>query len=281
MNKNNLIIVFFVILMFILGFYLREYVLFSKKEEKNDEKVNIYKDIEEEKNDEKLKNFTWNIESSDISSWIFELDKPLELENENISENIQKEEKKYDMKTDSSIEKFVNAKISFNDVSYVPQNLVKIDSQYVDDTKGNQVLREVSNQALQNMAKDFFEETWEKMKVVSAYRSYDYQVWIKKRGCPDNLCAKAWFSEHQTWLVVDLWSASSKETWDNDEKLKKYSSWLNKNAHKYWFHNTYQKWLEIDSYDIEPWHWRYLWENFATYLKNNDLTIAEYYYKNI
>jgi D-alanyl-D-alanine carboxypeptidase len=60
--------------------------------------------------------------------------------------------------------------------------------------------------------------------------------------------------------------------------LKKYYKWLDENAYKYGFHNTYQKWLEIDWYEIEPWHWRYMWVELATYLKDNNLTIAEFYF---
>jgi LAS superfamily LD-carboxypeptidase LdcB len=56
-----------------------------------------------------------------------------------------------------------------------------------------------------------------------------------------------------------------------------YYNFLKQNAHKYWFHNTYQKWLEIDGYEIEPWHWRYLWIKFATYLKENNITLAQFY----
>jgi LAS superfamily LD-carboxypeptidase LdcB len=37
-------------------------------------------------------------------------------------------------------------------------------------------LRSEANLALQQMAKDFFDKFSEKIVVVSAYRSYDYQV---------------------------------------------------------------------------------------------------------
>jgi D-alanyl-D-alanine carboxypeptidase len=56
----------------------------------------------------------------------------------------------------------------------------------------------------------------------------------------------------------------------------KYYLWLVKNSHLYGWHNTYQKWVAIDGYEIEPWHWRYLWVEFATYLYENNMTIAEY-----
>ncbi|MGB2111323.1 MAG: hypothetical protein ACPHY8_05900, partial [Patescibacteria group bacterium] len=40
-----------------------------------------------------------------------------------------------DLESDDSITKFVNSKVSFNDKSYVPSNLVKFSSQYVADGK--------------------------------------------------------------------------------------------------------------------------------------------------
>ena len=93
---------------------------------------------------------------------------------------------------------------------------------------------------------------------MSAYRSYLYQKGIKDRGCPDNLCAKAGYSEHQSGLAVDFFRASTQSDWNASARLSSYYSWLQKNAHTYGFHNTYQRGLEIDGYDIEPWHWRYV-----------------------
>lgn len=248
----------------------------EKVEEIKEEKVNswvveknrtIKKQLIEE--NEKKKNEVLN-------SWSFKETKTWVLE-ENLWENIWKINNFWDFSSDNSLQKFVNSKVSFNDKKYVPQDLVKFSSEFIIDTKGNQTLRKEASENLQEMWKKFFNETWEKIKVVSAYRSYEYQVWIKKWGCPDNLCAKAWFSEHQTWLTVDLWSASNQKTWKNDKKLSEYFAWLNENAHNFGFHNTYQKWLNVDWYDVEPWHWRYVWVEFATYLKQNNLTIAEYY----
>ena len=197
-----------------------------------------------------------------------------------IDESIKKTEpiKKIDPIGDESIKKFVTSNKSFDNKKYIPVTLVKISSEYVSDSKWwSQVLRSEANIFLQSMAEQFFKDTWEKIVVVSAYRSYDYQIWIKSRWCPDNLCAKAGFSEHQSGLAVDLWDASTNNDWQTNKKLQKYYKWLNENAHNYGFHNTYQKWLKIDWYEIEPWHWRYLWKELATYLKENNLTIAEYY----
>jgi len=178
---------------------------------------------------------------------------------------------------DSSYTKFVNNKVHFNKISYIPSDLKSIKSPFVTDVKWNQVLRKVAVNALWNLSKDFYSTFKTNIRVVSAYRSYIYQKWIKDWGCPDNLCAKAWYSEHQSGLAVDLWEATTKDIFLSKSKLKKYFEWMNKNAYKYGFHNTYQKWIDVDWYEIEPWHWRYLWVDLAKELKENDLTFAEYY----
>ena len=194
-------------------------------------------------------------------------------ENEIINNDIVK--KNYG--DDSPITKFVNNKISFYNLSYVPKNLINVSSDYVADIKWYQTLRTEANQALQQMAKDFFDNFWEKMVVVSAYRSYDYQVWIKSRWCSDLLCAKPWFSEHQTGLAIDLWEASTQKEFLNNSKFVSYFEWMKENAYKYGFHNTYQKGVAVDWYVVEPWHWRYLWVSLAKKLFDDNITFAEYY----
>lgn len=181
---------------------------------------------------------------------------------------------------DSNITKYVNDKIHYTQINYVPKNLVKIKSEFVFDTKWNQTLREEANSALQELAQDFFEQFWVKIKIVSAYRSYNYQVEIKKWGCLDFYCAKAGYSEHQSGLAFDMFEASSNEEFLSKVDLKKYFEWMNENAYKYGFHNSYQKGIDIDGYAIEPWHRRYLWREFAQELYEKKLTYGEYLKKN-
>jgi D-alanyl-D-alanine carboxypeptidase len=160
---------------------------------------------------------------------------------------------------------------------YLPENLVSIASEYIADMKWwYQTLRIEAKEALDDLWKAFFEQFWMKLWVVSAYRSYSYQLQIKQ-GCGDTWCAKPGYSEHQTGLVVDIFEASNEWNWRTTPSLHKYFDWLVENAHKYGWHNTYQKWVAIDTYEVEPWHWRYLWVPLATYLHEKDITIAEYY----
>ena len=183
-----------------------------------------------------------------------------------------------DLKTDNSLTKFVNNKIPFDDVSYIPEDLVSVSWKYiVDGKRGYITVSKILKENLEELSEQFYEDTNNNVVVVSWYRSYNYQKGIKDRGCPDNLCAKAGFSEHQSGLAIDIYSASSEKNWVNDNNLKKHFSWFKSNAHKYGFHNSYQKWLEVDWYEVEPWHWRFIWEKLATYLYENSMTIAEFY----
>ena len=203
------------------------------------------------------------------------------------SEDIQEWEeqsKKYknifwaDLTTDISLTKFVNSDVSFNDKAYIPENLTSFAWTYISDWKWYGTLRAELLPELEVLAEEFYKEFWAKLLINSSYRSYAYQAGIKASGCPDNLCAKAWYSEHQSGLAFDIFSISNEQTWKNNATLWKYYTWLDTHAHIYGFHNTYQKGLEVDGYEIEPWHWRYVWVDLATYLSENDITIAEFYY---
>jgi len=182
----------------------------------------------------------------------------------------------YDLESDDSLTKFVNNKTSFTDIKYTPKNLIQLKWEYIDDVKWKSRLREEALSGLDNLAQNFYLEFTTPLTVVSAYRSYEYQKGIKDRWCEDSLCAKAWYSEHQTWLAVDLWEASEQKRFQSDEKLSSYFKWMQDNAYKYWFTNTYQKGIEIDWYNVEPWHWRYVWEELALILHEYKITFAEY-----
>lgn len=199
-----------------------------------------------------------------------------ELEYRKMKEHISN----LDLFSDTSLTKFVNNKVSFDELGYIPEELVWVASKHVIDWKWWYIkVRKELSENLIKLSEQFYKDTGNNIVVVSWYRSYNYQKGIKDRWCPDNLCAKAWYSEHQSGLAIDIYSASSERNWVNDNNLKKYFSWFSKNAHKYWFHQSYQKWLEIDWYEVEPWHWRYLWTRLAKYLHENEITFAEFYNK--
>ncbi len=196
-------------------------------------------------------------------------------------ENEQKEQElsflSQDFLTDSSLTKYVSPKNSFQKIDYEPDDLVKISSEYLQDVKGDQTLRQDAKIYLDILAKDFHITFWVPLKVISAYRSYVYQVGIKSWGCSDIFCAKAGYSEHQTGLAFDMFEATTESEFLQKEDLKKYFIWMQENAHKYGFNNSYQKGKEIDGYAVEPWHWRYVGIDFATYLWEKNISFWEFY----
>ena len=62
--------------------------------------------------------------------------------------------------------------------------------------------------------------------------------------------------------------------------LTKEFLWMNENAHKYGFILRYPKDKEnITGYSYEPWHYRYVGKEVATYIKKHNSTYEEYYYE--
>ena len=180
--------------------------------------------------------------------------------------------------TDSSITKYIDDKIAYNNLLYILENLINLKWKYIIDTKKNSKVRKITLEKLKLLSEEYYKKFWIKLKIVSAYRSYKYQKWIKDRGCPDLFCAKAWYSEHQSWLAIDFWETTEEKKYINNKKLKKYFDWMKINWPKYGFTNTYQKWKKIDWYAVEPWHWRYVWKDLSTYLYKNNLTFADFFY---
>lgn len=182
-----------------------------------------------------------------------------------------------DIISDDSVTKYVDPEVSFETLDYIPVDLQKVSSEFIRDVKWDLQLRSVAAESFKLLAQDFYENFWEKIDIVSSYRSYNYQAGIKSRGCPDTLCAKAGHSEHQSGLALDVWEASSAEDWNANKKLYTYFKWLSENAHLYGWHNPYRNGVDIDGYESEPWHWRYLWVELSSYLHEQNVTFAEYY----
>ena len=133
------------------------------------------------------------------------------------------------------------------------------------------------------LAKKASEEGYN-IRAVSTYRSYSYQTnlynnYVSQDGVEeaDKYSARAGFSEHQTGLAVDV---DNRETDFNNFENTKEFNWMLENAHKYGFILRYPKGKEfITGYMYEPWHFRYVGVEIATYIYQNNLTYEEYYFK--
>ena len=171
-------------------------------------------------------------------------------------------------------------KFYYLDQNYVPENLEEIDSKY--SVPGKQLVN-VARISFEFLAKKAYEEGYH-IRAVSTYRSYSYQTnlynnYVSQDGVEeaDKYSARAGFSEHQTGLAVDV---DNRETDFNNFESTKEFNWMLENAHKYGFILRYPKGKEfITGYIYEPWHFRYVGVEVATYIYQNDLTYEEYYFK--
>ena len=180
-----------------------------------------------------------------------------------------------DYASDDSITKFVSAKVSLNNVMYIPSSLVDLRSDYL-VTSPWMKLRSVALEELEQLAQEFFSIFDKKIVIVSAYRSYGYQKNLAE-WCSSTLCARPWRSEHQLGLTIDIFAATTSGQFLSKPNFQKYYLRLLENAHRYGRHNSYQKWVSIDTYQQEPRHRRYLWRDLATELYKKWLTFAEWY----
>lgn len=166
---------------------------------------------------------------------------------------------------------------------YIPGNLVKMNLQYA--FTGKQLVQ-VAYNAFVNMAKA---AKIEDITILgnTAYRSYDTQLSIYNntvlkhdRDYADNYVARAGYSEHQTGLAIDIATyntETSSYTNSNFETTPAFT-WLSEHAYEYGYILRYPNGKEyITGYNYEPWHYRYVGIEAATFIHDNDLTFDEYY----
>ena len=197
---------------------------------------------------------------------------------EDIEKEIQKANmKKIDYYSDASFQKFLDDDHPLS-TNYSPNDIVKINSDFTFNKSSNFMLRKKAAEMFEWMAWAFSNAFGFKAKlsINSARRSPIYQRQLAS-NCSLWRCAKPGTSEHEAWLALDLWV----NWWNIKAWSGIYYQWLMDNAHKYGFHNTYQRWMEVDGKIVEPRHWRYVWVELATLLHNRNQTFAEYFYENI
>jgi zinc D-Ala-D-Ala carboxypeptidase len=174
---------------------------------------------------------------------------------------------------------------------YAPQDLVPL-ADYLPQsvTMGfpNEV-RAVIIEPLTRMVNDMIAAAL-RPTIISGYRSYSaqaiaYQKWAEQY--PDHvgiISAPPGHSEHQLGTVVDFGSPELPELVDDPDVefhtyfyLTSEGQWLQANAHKYGFTLSYPRGaFEITGFYYEPWHYRYVGVELATWLHESDQFLTEY-----
>lgn len=173
--------------------------------------------------------------------------------------------------------RFVSKEFSLKEKSYAPKDLELLTWATIDTAWRVIYLRKEAWDALNMLSIAFEKEFKRPLVVVSGYRSAAYQQRLWDLGrCTDTLCAPPGYSEHQLWLAIDIFEATTEKDYLANRAFARYLSWLQEHAHEYGFHQSYQKWESVDAYEVEPWHWRYLGKGLATKLHQLDMTYTEY-----
>lgn len=161
--------------------------------------------------------------------------------------------------------------------TYEPENITNISLTY--SYSGNKT----SQEALEYYKKMHEAAKQEGINLVisSAYRSYQeqqetYDEYEKIKGDGiENYAARPGHSEHQTGLAFDILTLGVTTT--KFDQTKEFE-WLKENSYKYGFILRYPKGKEdITGYDYESWHYRYVGEQAAKIIHDEDLTFEEYY----
>ena len=170
---------------------------------------------------------------------------------------------------------------------YIPNDLIEIENKsknHLDPNYKTMLDRFVYEQ-FKKMASAALKEGY-RIVVDSGYRSYDYQQQLLDYNFKKNgemaylLVAPPGGSEHQTGIAFDASIYRGDEFIDDIKGDEPEIIWMHNNCEKYGFILRYPSGKEkITGYNYEPWHFRYVGVELAKYLKNNNLTLEEYYGK--
>ena len=181
--------------------------------------------------------------------------------------------------TSAGLAMLVN-KYYYLDEDYYYGELVDIESKYSNNK--DMKLNSEAYEAFKNLVADALDEGYH-IKNNYAYRDYKYQEGVyngykKNNGesYADSISARPGYSEHQTGLALDV-GVDNKYASDKFQYSKEYK-WMKENSYKYGFILRYPEGKEdITGYKFEAWHYRYVGEEIAKVIYENDLTLEEYY----
>lgn len=167
-------------------------------------------------------------------------------------------------------------KYNYLDQDYIPNNLIKVKN----NVSGERFLVEEAVNKFYEMCNAIEKENLQ-IRIISAYRSYNYQkvlydTYVSKDGLDkaDTYSARPGYSEHQTGLVIDI--DNNKTNYENFESTEEFI-WMKNNSYKYGYILRYPKDKEeITGYTYEAWHYRYVGVEVAKILHESNLTLDEY-----
>ena len=184
----------------------------------------------------------------------------------------------YNLLEDASFQKYLGNGQYLVNADYVPWDLISIESDFTANSARKFLLRKQAAAEFADLARHFWKDTnGDRLFITSTYRSAKLQESLLKKGCSRAKCAEVWSSEHQLWLALDLGVMTKQGKYIAISKWNKYYQRLATSGADWWFHNTYQKWIDIDGQMEEGRHWRFLWTELAQTLRDQSQSFSEWY----
>ena len=187
----------------------------------------------------------------------------------------------------------LNAAAPQNDINgllFLQNRQWRVSSAFIPEVREAQIkgkvreMRDDAATALERMCADCKAETGENLISVSGYRSYQtqasiYERKLKKVGSKakaDEYVARPGASEHQLGMAMDLGWDDYHGTSDKFTRSKA-GKWATDNCWKYGFILRYQAgWEEVTGYKQEEWHFRYVGEEHAKRIYENQMPLEHY-----
>jgi len=164
------------------------------------------------------------------------------------------------------------SRVSFLNENYIPRKLKEIPNRYVHPSADDEYFLADAYDHLEDLLRAA-ERADLDMKVLSAYRSFEYQTELKGRYLvsygegANAFSADQGFSEHQLGTSLDFTTSDTGTLTEAFATTPEYE-WLIENAHKYGFTLSYPEGNQF--YLFEPWHWRFVGRDLAGDLKRAD-----------
>lgn len=165
------------------------------------------------------------------------------------------------------------SKVYFLNDNYAPKNLSIVPSEYTySSTRQEQFLSEAS--FFLKLLMDTAKADNVTLYIKSGYRSFAEQKSLKSSyavtygaGTANSFSAEQGYSEHQLGTTIDFTTTGLNGSLSGFDKTPAFA-WLVANAYRFGFILSYPK--NNTYYIYEPWHWRYVGVQLATYLHNNN-----------
>jgi D-alanyl-D-alanine carboxypeptidase len=164
------------------------------------------------------------------------------------------------------------SKVFFLNEHYEPPRLRAIDQEFVFRTNEPEYIHAQVEPFLEDLLEDAQEDGIE-LRVLSGYRSFDEQRDLKgaytvQYGSGANtFSADQGFSEHQLGTAVDFTTPELNGGLAGFQNTEAYA-WLLGHAHRYGFILSYPE--NNQYYIFEPWHWRFVGEDLADDLHDDN-----------